>query len=254
VRRIRQLATAAGVLLALAAGACAGTAEVAGDRIFEAAPWTGEERFVYRLFDRGLDGEPACELLTIPGEAETRLEEHCANGPFRDDSVVVVGSADLAPVRSERVISDLAEEKRVAHIIEYGDTSASFSTDDGEKSRETTRALPTPTSEHPDPAWYDDKSLFWLARGLPLAPGYRATYVHVINVGAPRVLAVEVRVEGRETIETPVGTFETWKLRFERDNTVYFLWVATEPPRPVVRARIESVTYELVTMETGERK
>jgi len=246
------IVAAAAVFLA---AACGGSGSIeAGDRIFDAPPWRGDERFVYAVFDRQLEDtgdEPRCELLTRPEirPGETQLEEHCA-GEYRDDSIVVVRSSDLAPIRSERRITT---EKTVTHTVEYAATVATFRTDDGESSRETTRDLPGATEEHPDPGWYDDKSLFWLARGLPLAEGYEARYVHVINVGAPRVLGVDVNVEGLERVETRAGTFDAWKVRFERDNTVYFLWVATEAPRPVVQARIEGVTYELIEAEAPAR-
>jgi hypothetical protein len=32
---------------------------------------------------------------------------------------------------------------------------------------------------------------------------------------------------------------------------VYFLWVATEGAHPVVRARVESITYEVVAADFG---
>lgn len=252
ISRLSGIALLSGT--AILAASCSGSSDSGGDRIFESAPWTGEERFLYRVSDRGVDGEGRCEMLTFPDvePGETRLEEHCA-AVYNDDSVVAVDADDLDPRQSERDITDTRDQSTVRHSIFYEGTVATFVTDDGEKRRETQRDLPAPTEEHPDPGWYDDKSIFWLVRGLPLAEGYRAQYLHVINVGQPRVLPVEVSVEGRETVETPVGTFETWRVRLERDNTVYLLWVADDAPKPVVKARIETVNYELIEFEASEQ-
>lgn len=240
-----------GALAAVAAtfAACGGTGTPeAGDKIFVAAPWpaTGE-RAVYRLSDRGVDGEGQCETTTgTPEGGVLRLEERCTRDEFGDEGFVDVDATTLAPIRSERVISNSKEDKRVTHIVEYDGEVARFSTTDGEDRRETTRELPEATEEHPDPGWYDDKSLFWLIRGIQLEEGYSATYTYVINAGQPRVLPVDVRVEGKEAVDVPAGSFTAWKVRVERDNTVFFLWVNAEGNRQVVRARIESWNYELV--------
>ncbi len=231
----------------LAGCGSAGTPE-GGDKIFVAAPWPVQgETAVYRLFDRGVDGEGRCEAITgTPEGGVLRLEERCTRDEFTDEGFVDVDATTLAPLRSERVISNSKEDKRVTHTVEYEGEIARFSTTDGEDLRETIRELPEATEEHPDPGWYDDKSLFWLIRGITLEEGYEATYTYVINAGQPRVLPVDVKVEGKEPVEVPAGSFTTWKVRVERDNTVFFLWVNTEGNREVVRARIESWNYELV--------
>ena len=235
------------------AGCGSSGAPEGGDKIFVAAPWPDSgERAVYRLFDRGVDGEGLCEARTgTPEGGVLRLEERCTRDEFADEGFVDVDATTLAPLRSERVISNTKEDKSVTHTVEYDADVARFSTTDGEDLRETTRELPEATEKHPDPGWYDDKSLFWLIRGITLEEGYEATYTYVINAGQPRVLPVDVKVEGKEAVEVPAGSFTAWKVRVERDNTVFFLWVNTEGNREVVRARIESWNYELVEYSAG---
>lgn len=237
-----------GAIAAITAGCGGASTPEGGDRIFVAGPWpdTGEQA-VYRLFDRGVDGEGRCETTTgTPTNGVLRLQERCTRDEFGDEGFVDVEAATLAPIRSERVISNTKDDKQVTHTVVYDDATATFSTDDGSDRRETTRELPRATEDHPDPAWYDDKSLFWLIRGIALESGYEATYIYVINAGQPRILPVDVRVEGKETVEVPAGTFTAWKVRVERDNTVFFLWVNSEGNREVVQARIESWNYELI--------
>ena len=89
----------------------------------------------------------------------------------------------------------------------------------GRKQREAVRNLPRQSAGSADTGWYDDDALLWLARGIPLATGYEAAYVHVINAGQPRVLTVRVSLAGPERVETPAGTFEAWKVRFDREQS-----------------------------------
>jgi hypothetical protein len=67
----------------------------------------------------------------------------------------------------------------------------------------------------------------------------------VINANSPRVLNVDVRVEGTERVKTPLGTFETWKLRFQPDNDVFYLWIERDAPHRVIQAKIEDATFQI---------
>ena len=143
----------------------------------------------------------------------------------------------------------LGDEEAKTHTVTYDGSVAHFQTDDGKKTRETTRDLPKPATRAPDPGWYDDESLLWLARGLTLKAGYRAGYAHVINAGQPRVLTVEVTVDPPETVKVPAGEFSAWKVRYQREDSIYFVWVDTQSPNRMVKARIEDVTYELTGID-----
>jgi hypothetical protein len=246
----RPVVLAFGAVLLLAA-ACAED-DITSQRIFETPPWTGPETAEYSVVDRGVDGEGRCTLTTLP-EVEpgrTRLERRCRKDQFGDDSTVLVESATLAPISSERVTRDTEKRKETIYQIEYSGNVATFTAiTNGDDRRSTERDLPEADEESPEPAWYDDDSLLWLARGVPLHAGFKAGYTHVINVGLPRVLGVLASVEGEETVEVPAGMYETWKVRFEREGLLYDIWVDREDPHLVVRARIEDVTYELLSYD-----
>ena len=248
---MRSLGLAVGLLASLAAAACSSTSEVALSRVFIAAPWTGPERLTYDVTDRGVKGKGSCTLSLAPASepGRSQLERSCAKDEFSDLGTVTVDSATLAPTAAKRTYSNAKTNETVTHTVVYEGAVARFRTEDGKKTRETTRDLPKASKGSPDPGWYDDESLLWLARGITLKAGYHAGYAHVINAGQPRILSVEVRVDAPETVKVPAGEFSAWKVRYQREDSIYYVWVDTQAPNRVVRARIEDVTYELTAVK-----
>jgi hypothetical protein len=247
MRSTRTAGILAVLVVSIALTACA-SEDIPSSKIFVAPPWTGAERYSYEVVVRGVDGAGRCDLVTTP-EVEpgrTLLQRLCAKDQFTDNGSVLVESATLRPIESERVNADEERDRRVTYRIVYGETEATFTADDGSTRRETTRRLPEPDADHPDPGYYDDESLLWLARGIALKDGYDDGYHHVINAGQPRVLPVAVTITSQEDIETPAGKFRTWRVRFQRESTVYFAWVDVNAPHVVVQARIEDATYRLL--------
>ena len=240
------LVSLAAAVAALLAAACANDPTIVSSKIFETAPWAGAEEISYLVTNRGIDGAGTCRFVT-PAErtGPARFEQHCSKDQFGDERLVIADAASLAPARASRTNTDSKKGTAVTHTITYGAAEATFTTDDGKQSRSTTRPLPQTGGSSPDPGWYDDDALFWLARGLPRREGWKGGYTHVINAGQPRVLDVSVEVQKPETVRVPAGTFQAWRVRFQRDTTVYVLWVDSEAPNRVVRAQIEDVRYEL---------
>ncbi|MGE5595798.1 MAG: DUF3108 domain-containing protein [Hyphomicrobiales bacterium] len=215
--------------------------------IVESIPWTGKETYTYQLSTRGEDDAGTCQLITEPDiePGHTKLSRLCANDPYRDDGNVIVDSGTLRPVRSERVFVDGKKDRTTTYTTTYQGSEVVFEANVNGKMSDTTRELPEPTDDAPDPAWYDDESLLWLARSLPLRAGFKGTYAHVINAGQPRVLDVDVKVDGTEKVKVGEQEFEAWKVEFRREGTRYLVWVEPAEPHRVLRAQIEDVAYEL---------
>lgn len=251
VRTLSFVALAATALLL--AAACGGSEDIDdAEKVFEAPPWQGAESYVYQLSTKGDDNAGTCTLATEP-DAEpgrTRLSRTCANEPYSDNGTVLVDANTLQPVQSEREFYDGKKDRRTIYKTTYRDTDVLFEANVNGKPDHTTRDLPTPTADMPDPGWYDDESLLWLARGIPLRDGFEGTYAHVINAGQPRILEVTVAVKGPEKVKVGDQEFEAWNVRFERDESVYRVWVDTDGTHKVVRAQIEDIVYEL-TSEQG---
>jgi hypothetical protein len=63
------------------------------------------------------------------------------------------------------------------------------------------------------------------------------------------VLSVQVRVEGSEKVKVPAGEFTTWKVRYQREDSIYYVWVDAASPNRIVQARIEDVIYQLTSIK-----
>lgn len=247
-RTIALTVAAAGLLLT----ACTGNEEVAAERVFLGPPWTGPERLAYDLLASGREPYGRCELVTEPEfePGKVRLSRLCSDepGPHRDDGIVVADAQTLEPLTSQRVQTDAEENRRLSFTATYEPPVVNFEADDNGKLRRTSRDLPEPTEENPDPAFYDDESLLWLVRGIELRTGYKATFRNV-SAATGAVFNVTLTAQGEEEVEVPAGTFRTMKIRIETSTITQFAWVELEAPHRIIKARIhglQDVDYLLV--------
>lgn len=252
---VRMIGVALGAAVLLAA--CGGDTPPTS-KIFVEPTWNGAETAHYDLLDEGGAAYGECTLETEPsGETLTmrRLCGDAAGEGFRDDGMAVVDAETLQPIESERVVVRVDEEIRNTWTGDYRDEVALLSyeqvdleTGEVEESFTTERELPEPTEESPDPGWYDDESLFWLLRGIPLEEGWEGAY-HNVNLGTARIVVAEVLVEGRETVEVPAGEFETWRVRIRTESITQRVWIEVDAPHRMIQANIEDLTYELASFE-----
>jgi hypothetical protein len=93
-----------------------------------------------------------------------------------------------------------------------------------------------------------------LVRALPLAQSY-ATRLNVFTPIQGYMERVTVRVVGRESVETPAGTFDAWRLNLEgreRSRRIQ-VWVGVDAPYPVVKfidGRNRG-TFEMIDFQSG---
>ena len=124
------------------------------------------------------------------------------------------------------------------------------SDEDGEK-RETERDLPEPDETSPDPGYYDDESLLWLVRGIPLSDGWEGSFRDV-SAGTGQTFRVDLKVEELEQVSVPLGEFQAWRVRIRTASITQFAWVEAEAPHRLIKARIhgiQDVDYELTRSE-----
>lgn len=244
-----------GSALALLAASCGGQSERTLTKVFVAPPWTEDESAEYRLLAERDEEYGKC-ILEVEVEAEpgrTRLNLLCDDepGPHRDDGTVLVDSETLEPISSSRVRVDTEENDRFSVNSEYNPPDeVRFESNDNGTVRSTTRELPEPTDESPDPGYYDDVSLLWLVRGIDLREGYEASFQNIAaNTG--QTFPVDLVVEEQETVTVPAGEFVTWKVRISTASVVQFAWVDVEAPHRLIKAEIrgvQDVTYELTSI------
>lgn len=236
------------LMAAIAPAACGGGSTKLS-HVFTQPPWQGPEKLSYNVLDEGGKSYGTCVLTTEPGfeEGKTRLQHLCGGtGPERDDRSAVVDSKSLQPFSTTRTISDPSKNQRTIYTASYHPEQASvhFQADDNGKVRETDRNLPKPTAASPEPGYYDDESLFWVMRGVPLERGFEGAYAD-INASTGQVVTVKVRVESQEQVKVPAGSFNAWRVRLETSSVTQVFWVEDGGAHRIVQARIERVVYQL---------
>ncbi len=257
----RRLGVAVVALAGAALIACGSESIESHPPLFAEAPWTGPERLHYNLTQRdNLEG--TCVLETEPEvspgvTAVRRLCRDAGEGRYQDNGSALVDSATLRPISSLRVVLDLVEgdARHFATTYEPAEGIVRFDSAQyeagGEEPSDTLsaeRELPAPIEGVPEPAWYDDEELLWLVRGIPLREGFEGSFTNV-NASTGRVFSAEVTVDEQEVVEVPAGTFQAWKVRIVTSTVTQLIWLDTEAPHRVVRARIERLTYELTGIE-----
>lgn len=226
-------------------------------RIFSAPAWTGAETFEYDLV-RGGDLYGYCTHETVPGDnGGLTLKTLCTDSGGkgnRDDSTAVVDPQTLEPIESERVVFNADTSVRTTRRAEYDPPEVAISlvaidtdTEEVKQQFDTTRDLPKQEPGQPPPGWYDEASLFWLMRGIPLEDGFEGRYAN-INIGTAQINGADVKVDGQEEIEVPAGKFQVWRIRVE-SSVVNRFWVEVEAPHRVIEARLEDVTFQLTSSQ-----
>jgi hypothetical protein len=86
---------------------------------------------------------------------------------------------------------------------------------------------------------------------LPLAEGYSTTFSN-FDFQRQRVLAMQLKVLGSETVTVPAGTFDTFKVEYAADDgsNKTTLWIAKNPRKPIKGQAVQGngslLTIELV--------
>lgn len=240
---------------ALFASACAPDEAQPRPAIVERVPWTESETLRYDLVERGGEIYGRCVLTTdldvSPGV--TRLSHLCADvtEQQRDDRVTEVASETLTPISAERTIRNLEKDTTTTYTSTYSGNEVQLNARVGNNINDTSRTMPEANGDVPNPTWYDDESLFWIMRSVPLRAGFEQTYTN-LNAANGQVFDVHVTVEEQEEVTVAAGTFTAWRIRLKTESVVQEFFVDAESPHRVVYARIERINYELTAIEPGE--
>lgn len=166
------------------------------------------------------------------------------------DCWLIETDSELKPLSVLRIIvqTDDDETDSVEITADYGeDTVETIFAADGE-AREEDGGVPANA--------YDGLSEVFLVRTLDLAEGVEVAF-NAVFAARPdgRDVADDttvMEVEGRETIEVPAGSYETWRIGVRggqgQDRTA---WVAVEPPHELVRFDYDFLVYELSGLESA---
>jgi len=94
---------------------------------------------------------------------------------------------------------------------------------------------------------FDNEEAYHLFRRLPLAQGYKSTVNVFSSLGGGSIVPLPLEVTGTETVTVPAGTFPCYRLDLHIGQV---FWIATNPPRDIVKIEAGGVVMEL----TGTRR
>lgn len=102
-----------------------------------------------------------------------------------------------------------------------------------------------------DATSYSNDQVFYGFRQLPLEVGYETTIPIRVAFTGGNALGLEVSVEEKETIETPAGTFDCFRLDTNIQQT---FWVADVPERYIVQFEAGGVTAQLESIGSADKE
>ena len=101
---------------------------------------------------------------------------------------------------------------------------------------------------------YDNEQGYCVFRQLPLSKDYQAIVPIYTSLGSTKI-ELPVKVTGMETVETPVGKFECYKMHLDVVNQTF--WISTDEHHYIVKFEAGGLTAELEQIglnKPGERK
>lgn len=123
-----------------------------------------------------------------------------------------------------------------------GSASAIFKPGEMELRRE---GSDEPTTIRLDKAVFDNEEVMHIMRRLPLASGYKTTLPVVTTLGGGTVLGIGVDVPKKETVETPAGTFDCFKVALDVGQT---FWISDDEHRYLVKFDAGGALAHLVSI------
>jgi hypothetical protein len=236
MRRLLVLLT----LAALAFAACTSEDSLTSAAIVGEVPWRGPEVATYQVLDN--DDDPA-------GSLELRIAEEPAgawrltqsfdfpNRGFINEAEVVVDGSTLQPESSSFEI--VGPDGNFDCNAEYttGRVNMHRIGEDGE--RDDTLTIPNIA--------YDSWGDLFVWRTIEFAEGYEKEYTDILacTLSRPDKIGVALKIDAREEITVPAGTFETWHLEIDSGGETQHAWYTTEDDHTLVKYDNGESIFEL---------
>jgi hypothetical protein len=210
---------------------------------FDAAPWQAGEMATY---DVVIDGKPA-------GNATFAVDSRASSegGWIFVRDITALGSQEIAsmelrddsykPTQSTLVRLDNGDVEQVKATYNGGQANLELTTVD---KIVTYQSISIPTDAR------DQRSLPLIVRTLPLADGY-STRLNAFLPLTGNLDRVTVSVVNQARVTVPAGTYDTWEVLLEGQETYARLWIAVDPPHALVKFvdGRSKVTHELRSYE-----
>jgi hypothetical protein len=235
---VRRFSTVLLIAAVVALAWSGGEEDLVAREIVSEIPWTGPETFKYRLLQG--DDVKGSGALTLSVASTTFVIEQAFEIPEEEvtDSISAEVEADtLKPRKIERVIDGPEGERRCEAT--YAENSVTVEQRAGEDERTDTLSVPTPH--------YDSWSDLFLWRTVEFFEGQELKYVDVLScsLAKPDILSIVLKVNEKEEVEVPAGTFQAWRLEIRSGGRTQKAWYADDERRTLVRYDNGDLVFEL---------
>jgi hypothetical protein len=212
--------------------------------IFGDAPWSGGEASVYRVTDvNGSYAGSARYDMTRQDETTWNMRRETSTQGTQEIVVLDMSVGEYRPSLATMVRIDDGGTEQVRTTYSGSEANLELTS---KQNITTYQRVSIPSDAR------DQRSLVVLVRTLPLADNY-ATRINSFLPIVPILDRVTLSVRGREEVQVPAGTFDTWKVRLDTGDSETLLWVGVDVPHPVVKyvdGRNRG-TYELIEFQPG---
>lgn len=220
-RLLLTLAAFAVLCLALAGcGGAAPTLTVAG------IPWPDQEVAAYTIQDTAGNVMGSANM-TVEREGDTYvLSQHYVIGGDQvvQDISVTVSADDLKPISGNQTVK--TADSTVGISTTYAGSKLTVTaTADGEQ-QSAQLDIPSDT--------YDNDEALFLLRTIPFEVGYTATYVNVVP-SAGLLPKATVSVLAQVEVDTPAGTFGSYKLKLTAQGATIYIWYSADAPHHMLK-------------------
>jgi hypothetical protein len=240
--RIQLIFGLAGLLVCVGlATACASEDSITSAAIVSEVPWRGPETASYRVLDS--DDNPVGTLeLGIAEESAgawrlTQSFDFPDKG-FTNESEVIVDGSTLQPESSTFNIT--GPEGNFDCSAEYTTRSVNMHRvgEDGE--RDDTLSIP-------DVA-YDSWGDLFVWRTITFADGYQQDYADVLacTLSRPEKIGVSLKIDERDQISVPAGSFDAWHLEIGSGGETQDAWYTTDDAHVLLKYDNGESTFELM--------
>ncbi len=184
-------------------------------------PWHAGETSVLDLSQRGK--RLGTITLTVEDDGNWLLGSRTEIEGYLEETTVRVDRESLLPRTT--LFSLDTTDTRVTYEAHYEGDRVRISAErpDGHQDAEV---------RLPEPPYYENEQFLMLLRTLPLTDTWKGRFNVIVTRTASKA-EISVEVAGRETVGTPVGDFEAWRLDLK--GTGQAGWVEVAPPHRLVK-------------------
>ncbi len=212
-------------------------------------PWAADEVALYRISENGDENIGTVRFDMIPGGRYVGPEDWTIRREIvtpGDTELVVVEAtnAGLRPRSSTLIRTRPEGNEMVFSQYSQGQVDMRLTTVDNNT---------TPQRSNIPSDARDQRTILQLARMLPLAEDYATQFNSYLPV-ADQHDRVTLQVVGRDKIEVPAGTYDTWHVDLDGDSRQSEAWIGVEPPYPLAKYREgrNGPVFELLEFTPGQ--